>query len=107
MRVPDDVAVVGHADTTGAAYTMPALTTVRAPWAEAGRRAAELALLRIQDPDRAPVREDLPRRLVVRESCGAVAVLPAVAASGGAPARPDGPARRRPRRNPVAGGAGG
>jgi DNA-binding LacI/PurR family transcriptional regulator len=83
VRVPEDVAIVGHADTVGAAYTLPALTSVHAPWLEAGQRAAELALARLATPDRPPVREDLPRSLVVRESCGAVPLHPAAAASPG------------------------
>jgi LacI family transcriptional regulator len=67
-RVPDDVAIVGYDDTPGAIYTMPPLTSVRMPWDEAGRRAAELVLARIDNAGRPPVLEDLPCVLVVRGS---------------------------------------
>ena len=83
LRVPDDVALVGFDDTAPAAFMRPTLTTVSQPFFEMGKRAATLLLdavnaLRQPIPswhtaqrDTAPIREFLPTRLVVRESCGA------------------------------------
>lgn len=52
IRVPDDVSVVGYDDQFGLASSLrPALTTVRLPYLEMGRAAAEQLL----DPDRHPV----------------------------------------------------
>lgn len=84
LRVPDDVALVGFDDTTPASFMRPALTTVRQPFFEMGKRATTLLLdavnaLRQPAPPSwhtaqrayAPVREFLPTRLVVRDSSGA------------------------------------
>jgi LacI family transcriptional regulator len=83
LRVPDDLAVVGFDDTAPASFMHPPLTTVRQPFFEMGQRAATLLLdavtaLRQPSPswrtaqrDEAPIREFLPTKLVVRESCGA------------------------------------
>lgn len=68
LRVPEDVAVVGFDDLHGAAWTTPALTTVRQDTAEAGRRLVGALLDRIEGR---PVGSELvPTELVVRDSCG-------------------------------------
>ena len=41
VRVPDEVAVIGYDDLAGTAYLDPPLTTVRQPFADAGRAALE------------------------------------------------------------------
>jgi DNA-binding LacI/PurR family transcriptional regulator len=67
-RVPEDVAVVGFDDAPLAAYTTPALTTVRQPVEDLGAVAAELVLAGVAGHD---VRENnpiLPTELVVRAS---------------------------------------
>jgi DNA-binding LacI/PurR family transcriptional regulator len=67
-RVPDDVAVVGFDDAPLAAYTTPALTTVRQPVEDLGSVAADLILAGLAGHD---VRDDnpvLPTELVVRAS---------------------------------------
>jgi DNA-binding LacI/PurR family transcriptional regulator len=67
-RVPEDVAVVGFDDAPMAAYTQPALTTVRQPVEDLGAIAAELVLAGLNGHD---VRENnpiLPTELVVRST---------------------------------------
>jgi len=82
IRVPDDLALVSFDDTAPAAFMRPPLTSVRQPFFEMGQRAAELLLAAVSAPRQpagwhtvqrapAPIREFLPTRLVVRESCGA------------------------------------
>jgi DNA-binding LacI/PurR family transcriptional regulator len=48
MRVPDDLSVVGFDDLPMAAWTSPALTTVRQPIVEKGRIAARLLIQRMK-----------------------------------------------------------
>jgi len=44
IRVPEDVAVVGYDDVSGAAFFSPSLTTVRQPFDEVGRLCMEVLL---------------------------------------------------------------
>jgi DNA-binding LacI/PurR family transcriptional regulator len=71
LRVPGDLALVGFDDEDFAAETLPALTTVSQPLAAMAQRAVAYLLERLSGVDRGPVREVLPNRLIVRESCGA------------------------------------
>ncbi len=102
LRVPQDVAIVGYDDTYPSAHMRPALTTVRQPFYEMGQQAIKLLLSMLDTPhltngmrattgssaknnvfsssshfeeteQRKPVRIQLPTRLVVRASCGALA----------------------------------
>jgi DNA-binding LacI/PurR family transcriptional regulator len=67
LRVPEDLSVVGYDDLPMAAWTSPALTTVRQPIAEKGRVAARLLIQRMQGM--AVVSPPpLSTRLVVRKS---------------------------------------
>ena len=70
MSVPDDLAIVGYADTEIAQFTQPALTMVSLPTYEIG--AAAMALLRriVADPATPPSRSVCDGTLEVRESCG-------------------------------------
>ena len=52
LRVPEDISVVGFDDIALAAFSIPALTTVRQPLMKMGRIAAQTLLDRIED--RAP-----------------------------------------------------
>jgi LacI family transcriptional regulator len=87
LLVPEDIAVVGFDDNPSSAHMEPALTTVRQPFYEMGRRATEI-LLNLVDAPRPvngpnhngrmsasmfdePVRIKLPTSLIVRASCGA------------------------------------
>ncbi|WP_439659601.1 substrate-binding domain-containing protein [Lentzea sp. HUAS TT2] len=96
LRTPEDVAVVGYDNhtcirsndlgyqsvspqaSTGSVHRRvnidagtPALTTVRAPFHEMGRRAAELAHALIRG-EPTPALEVIPAELVVRRSCGCI-----------------------------------
>lgn len=69
VRVPQEVSVVGFDDIPVAADLGPALTTVRVPMAEVGRRALALAL---EPPAERYRAELLATELVMRESTGKV-----------------------------------
>lgn len=71
LRVPDDLAIVGFDDIPGAAFTLPALTTIRQPKLEMGQRAAELLLDLIAGQGAASSPPPLEVELIVRESSGA------------------------------------
>ena len=70
LRIPEDICIVGYDDMPWAMALNPPLTTVRQPGEEMGRRAAELLLARIAEPDRSPSLVVLQPQLVVRKSCG-------------------------------------
>ena len=73
LRIPDDVAVVGCDNNSFSAYLPVALTTLRQPVLELGRRAAELVFQRIEGErtdSEQPIHEKLHCELVIRESCG-------------------------------------
>jgi len=67
-RVPEDIAVVGFDDIELAAWTDPALTTVRQPTEELGRWAVTRIADALADPERpmGPSRVVLEPTLVVR-----------------------------------------
>ncbi len=93
LRLPDELAVVGFDDTVASALMRPALTTVKQPFQEMGKRAAETLLLLADAPRMfeggwydqitnasyarssiealRAVHIQLPTELIVRESCGA------------------------------------
>ena len=71
LRAGRDLAVTGFDDVPEAALSRPALTTVATSARQIGQEAARLLLRRIADPQGPPERIILPRRLVVRSSCGA------------------------------------
>ena len=73
VRVPDDVSVIGFNDIDAASHVRPALTTIRQPFSDMGRRAAQL-LLDALDPAAQAAGEQhlvLPTELIVRDSTGA------------------------------------
>lgn len=67
--VPGDIPVVGFDDLPLSRYLTPALTTVGAPIAEAGRVAVE-QLLHVMRSEPAEAVTLLPTRVVIRQSCG-------------------------------------
>jgi DNA-binding LacI/PurR family transcriptional regulator len=68
-RIPDDVSVIGFDDIPLAAFTDPPLTTLRQPMEETGKRAVQLLVETIQNPERTPEQLVLPARLLERASC--------------------------------------
>ncbi|MEJ0011222.1 MAG: LacI family DNA-binding transcriptional regulator [Bauldia sp.] len=69
LSVPEDVSVAGFDDIEYANLLSPALTTMRQPRAELGRRAAEHLVLRMSgDRKSMPQRTRLPCTLVIRDS---------------------------------------
>jgi LacI family transcriptional regulator len=70
LRVPEDLALIGFDDFEWADCFEPRLTVVAQPCEMIGRRAAELLIEHIQDPDRPPVTLRLPSTLIIRRSCG-------------------------------------
>jgi len=71
MDVPKDFSVVGYDDIPDAAYSCPALTTIRQAKYEMGARGIEL-LLRIMDGEKVDTQSEdrVPVELVIRESTG-------------------------------------
>lgn len=72
IRVPDDVRIVGCDDSDAAALFDPPLSTVRVPFYEMGRIAAEMLLTRLPDWGREELifHEALETELVIRKSSG-------------------------------------
>ena len=73
VRVPEDLSIVGFDDAGFAAYTNPALTTVRQPIADLGRLGARTLIDAVVSPVRpVAVRMSLDCSLIVRASTGSV-----------------------------------
>ncbi len=70
LRIPEDVALVGFDDLDWTTLIEPALTVVRQPVQELGRRAGERLVARLRGDPTAPKRIRLPTEFVVRGSCG-------------------------------------
>lgn len=68
VRPGRELSVIGMDDIPLAALTWPALTTIRKPRAEMGKKAVELLLARIAEPGRPPEKHLYPGTLVTRES---------------------------------------
>jgi LacI family transcriptional regulator len=74
MRIPDDISIVGFDDISLAAFSIPALTTVRQPLEEMGRIAAQTLLERLWES--APYVEEIAvePKLVTRRTTGPLRV---------------------------------
>ena len=70
VRVPDQMALIGYDDMRFSEFTYPALTTIRAPEVDLGRRAAEVLLQIIDDSLTETPTERLATQLMIRQSCG-------------------------------------
>ncbi len=71
-RLPEDLKVVAYDDSDAASLTEPPLTTVKVPFYEMGRLAAEQLLIRLTDKehDEPIINEKLQTELIVRKSSG-------------------------------------
>jgi LacI family transcriptional regulator, galactose operon repressor len=76
LRVPDDVSVIGFDDIQSAAYTNPALTTVRQPLEKMGQIAAATILDRIERRGEYVPEIAIEPQFVVRQSTGVASAQP-------------------------------
>jgi GntR family transcriptional regulator of arabinose operon len=69
LKIPDDVSVIGYSDSDMARFATPALTTVRQPFYEIGRKAADLLIAQLKE-NKKPVEglALLPTEFIIRES---------------------------------------
>ena len=68
-RVPEDISVIGFADEPVATYMSPQLSTVIQPAEEMGRRAAEILIWHIRNPESTQLFcEQLSTKLILRKS---------------------------------------
>jgi LacI family transcriptional regulator len=70
FRVPDDLSVISYDDVPMADYLVPRLTTVSKDALNLGRKAFEVLLARLQNPDLPQQHVRCPVRLIIRESTG-------------------------------------
>jgi DNA-binding LacI/PurR family transcriptional regulator len=68
-QIPKDVAIVGFDDMFWSSSLNPPLTAVRQPAYEIGKRAGELLIQRITDPQRPCIQMTLNAELMIRSSC--------------------------------------
>jgi DNA-binding LacI/PurR family transcriptional regulator len=66
--IPAELSVIGYSD--GQLAQAIGLTTVQVPFQEIGRRATEVLLNALAQPDGEPTSISLPTELVVRQTCG-------------------------------------
>lgn len=71
LKIPTDIAVVGYDDRDFSAWIRPALTTIQMPSYEMGRAAARLMLHQFANEELEDATQ-IPGKLIVRESCGAL-----------------------------------
>jgi DNA-binding LacI/PurR family transcriptional regulator len=74
LRVPDEMSVIGYDNTSASRPPEIALTTVDLHGETLGRRAAEIALARMADPEASPIEQTFKPTLVVRATTGPPAV---------------------------------
>lgn len=68
LTIPDDLAIIGFDDQPLAELLDPGLTSIRQPIDQIGKKAMEVLLELLDNPDTAPVTYELPFELVVRHS---------------------------------------
>jgi len=70
LKVPDDIAVIGFDDQPIAKVIEPALTTIRQPIEEIGRKTMEVMVSLLSNDQKSTAKVfELPLKLIVRESC--------------------------------------
>jgi DNA-binding LacI/PurR family transcriptional regulator len=67
-RIPEDVAVLGFDDVPLSQELVPPLSTVRIPFTDLGRRAADILLQIIREKSVECIAETLPLELIRRET---------------------------------------
>ncbi|MFA5093732.1 MAG: GntR family transcriptional regulator [Candidatus Omnitrophota bacterium] len=72
LKVPKDISLVGFDDIEWASHTMPGLTTIKIYKKEIGAAAVKKLAEQIEDKTALPVKNVMPVKLVIRESCGSV-----------------------------------
>ncbi|HEX8887667.1 MAG TPA: LacI family DNA-binding transcriptional regulator [Pyrinomonadaceae bacterium] len=72
LRVPDHISVIGFDDIAFAALNNPALTTVRLPRGDLGRKAIEALMATIEHPEQLGVEINIPTYLLLRDSTAPV-----------------------------------
>jgi len=68
LKIPEDMAVLGRGDLALASYLEPKLSTMSVPTFHMGKKAAELLIDRLENPDTPPSRVLLPSAVIERES---------------------------------------
>lgn len=76
LNVPRDVSVVGFDDIDFAVLTKPPLTTINLPRNELGRRAVEMLLKILDNPQELGAEIRVPTNLVIRQSTAPVRIQP-------------------------------
>ena len=72
LRVPDDISIIGFDDIAFASLNHPALTTVRLPRTDLGRKAVEALMTTIEHPEQLGVEINIPTYLLLRDSTAPV-----------------------------------
>ncbi|MCB1507950.1 MAG: LacI family DNA-binding transcriptional regulator [Hyphomicrobiaceae bacterium] len=70
LRVPQDLTVIGHGNSSFAAHTLPGLSTIGWSDEQVGARLARLLLDAVADPVAAPTRLRVPAEFIARGSHG-------------------------------------
>ena len=69
IKVPDDIAIVGHDDVENAQFSIPSLTTVRVPKYKLGYSSAETIIRMIKNKDAdLQYKKTVTPKLIIRES---------------------------------------
>lgn len=75
-RLPDDLSIIGFDDILLARYLYPTLTTLHYPIETMAKRAAELAIARLQQQDTGPGCHEFSPSLIVRDSVSTLMPAP-------------------------------
>jgi DNA-binding LacI/PurR family transcriptional regulator len=78
LKVPDDISVVGFDDISYATMITPPLTTIHQPIIEIARTAVKHLINLIESPDAEHIDLVMPTQLVVRDTCKAPRLEPAL-----------------------------
>ena len=72
LKIPEEIAIISFDDFSWAEFLESPLTVVRLPAYDMGRKAAELLLQRLVEPEREPILIRLAPKLIIRKSCGSM-----------------------------------